>query len=100
MKRDTYKTKVVFRWYRKYDECIALFPQIAACVEGWSCSSYMHVGQHGAADPQTVVEQTRPATAFEKRPLVKELRQRGYRLDIRKRCTRHDLLIRMKDAKI
>lgn len=100
MKQDTHRTKVVFRWFKKYGECIALFPQIAGCNQGWTCSSYMHVGQHGAADPQTVVSQTRLTTPFERRPLIKELRGLGYRLDIRKRCTRHDLLVRIEDAKI
>lgn len=100
MKRDTDRTKVVFRWFRNYGECIALFPQIAGCNQGWTCSSYMHVGQHSAADLQTVVAQTRLATPKEYRPLAKELRNREYRLDIQKRCTRYDLLIRIEDAKI
>lgn len=97
---DKYKTKVVFRQFRQDSECIALFPQTAADNQGWTCSSYMHVGQHGGADTDIVIQQTRPATRKEYTPLAKELRTRGYRLDIRKRCTRYDLQLRMKGAKI
>lgn len=97
--RDKHKTKVVFRWYRKYGECIALFPQNPADLYGFMCNSYMHVGQHGGADPQIVVRQTRPATKKEYTPLAKELRQQGYRLDIRKRCTSTDRRIRMAEAR-
>lgn len=100
MKRDRHTTKVIFRWYQKDGECIALFPQMAMDYQGWLCSSYMHVGQHGSADPQVVVSQTRLATKLEYAALAKELRQRGYRLYIRKRCTKYDLLLRMKGAKI
>lgn len=92
--REAATTKVVFRWYRRYGECVALFPQIAADNQGYSCQSYMHVGQHGAADPDCVVAQTRLATSEEYESLAKELRSRGYHLDIRKRCTRHDQAIR------
>lgn len=94
---DKNMTKVVFRWYRT-DECIALFPQNAADVNGFTCGSYMHVGQHGAANIQLVVSRTRLATWEEYRLLAKELRQRGYRLDIRKRCTVYDRQVRLTEA--
>ena len=100
MNRDPHKTKVVFRYFPAWSDCIALFPQIAGDNQGRTCSSYMHIGQHSGANPDCVVQQTRLATPMEYKLLAKELHQRGYRLDIRKRCTRHDLLVRMKDAKI
>ena len=95
----TDKTKVVFRWYRRYGECIALFPQESADLHGFLCSSYMHVGQHGAADTYTVVAQTRLAKPKEYKELAKELRGRGYKLGIGKKCTRKDRQIRMENAK-
>lgn len=101
IKQDTYKTKVVFRvWNDDVFGVIALFPQMAGDGRGLMCSSYEHAGQHGAADTHIVVRRTRLATPKEYRPLTKELKQLGYRLDIRKRCTQRDLLIRMENAKI
>ena len=87
------KTKVI---YRKFSdgEIIALFPQIAANVTGWFCSSYMHVGQHGAADTNVVVRQTVLAKPKEYAKLHKELKQLGYNLQIAKKCTTKDWNIR------
>ncbi len=99
MKQDKHKTKVVFRCYRDDGDCIALFPQNLADYHGYYCDSYMHVGQHGAADTGIVQNQTRLASPKEYKPLAKELRGLGYRLDIRKRCTRYDFNIRRKEAK-
>lgn len=87
---DKEKTKTVFRFYRDFKEVIALFPQIPADNQGWLCSSYMHLGEHGGADTFCVVRQTRPATLKEYRPLLKELKQLGYKPKIAKRCTLYD----------
>ncbi len=100
MKRDTHKTKVVFRMFRKYGECIALFPQDTGDCHGYFCNSYMHVGQHGQADTEIVCDKTRLATPKEYRSLARELRSLGYRLDIRKRCTQHDFQLRQKEVKL
>lgn len=93
---DKEKTKTVFRFYRDSGEVIALFPQIAADNHGWHCSSYMHVGQHGGADVECVVRQTRLATPKEYRPLLRKLKQCGYSPKIAKRCTQYDRELRRK----
>ncbi len=100
MKRDIHKTKVVFRCFRDNGECIALFPQDTGDYHGYFCNSYMHVGQHGQADTEIVRDKTRLATPKEYAPLAKELRNLGYRLDMRKRCTRYDFNIRQKEVKL
>ena len=97
--KDKHKTKVVFRCFRTNDEVIALFPQNTCDYTGYGCDSYMHIGQHGASDTDIVQGQTRLATPKEYKPLAKELRGLGYRLDIRKRCTQYDFNIRRKEAK-
>lgn len=85
--------KTIFRVYSD-GEVIALFPQIAAQVSGYLCQSYQHVGQHGAANPDIVVRQTKLASRKEYLPLLKELEQIGYNPVIAKRCTYKDLQIR------
>jgi len=85
------KTKVVFRVFKRDTknrkvadgDVIALFPEQR--WEGWCCSSYQHVGQHGGADYSYVVSVTRPATEAEIAPLKKELEGIGYELEVRKR---------------
>ena len=90
----TYRTmtKVIFRKFRN-GEIIAIFPQEPATPDGWECMSYMHVGQHGSADPM-IVQDTKAATPKESAPLVAELLSIGYRLDIRKKFTRNDYKVR------
>jgi hypothetical protein len=87
------REKVVFRVWPDGD-VIALFPRIAANVDGYECQSYEHVGQHGGADPMAIVQATRLAKPAEYRELARELRGLGYKLRIAKRCTYADLLIR------
>lgn len=73
--------------FRKFPDggIIALFPYKAAvCLDAWPCQSYMHVGQHGAADPRIVAD-TQPAQPQEYAALKAELEQIGYRLDVRQR---------------
>ena len=78
--------KVIFRKYPDGD-IIALFPEIAAKNDrGYTCQSYMRVGQHGAADPLTVVPQTKIANQEEYQPLFDELTNMvGYDLKVIKR---------------
>ena len=73
-------TKVVFRKF-KDGQIIALFPELRE--RGGMVESYMHVGQHAAADP-LIVHHTKPATPDEYRALAEELAAIGYRLDIRR----------------
>ena len=75
---------VIFRRFPDGD-IIALFPYLPAeCLDAWPCQSYMHVGQHGAADPRIVYD-TRPARPHEYAALKTELEQIGYRLAVRRR---------------
>lgn len=84
--------------YRKYPngEIIALFPQIAANVYGWLCHSYMHTGQHGAAEINFIIRKTLPATPNEYAELQAELEQIGYNPQPAKKCTHKDYKIRKK----
>lgn len=96
VEQDTEETVVVFRVFKprpafdeKGGDVIALFPYDLGTDSPFTCSSYMHMGQHGSADPLTVVrELTRPAKPEEYADLAKELESRGYRLKIRKRIGR------------
>jgi hypothetical protein len=75
---------VLFRRFPDGD-VIALFPYLPACaLNSWYCMSYMHIGQHGAADPRIVYD-TRPARPREYAALKAELIRIGYRLAIRRR---------------
>lgn len=74
---------VVFRTYHVEGDVIALFPTLDA--GNYSVTCYQHIGQHGAADWQRVISDTRLATADEYASLARELEGIGYRLSIRKR---------------
>jgi len=91
MKTDTQKTKVVFRiWPKsKGGDVIAIFPRDVGTYDPSTCSSYMHVGQHASCRPHSLTS-LRLAKPAEYKELASELRGRGYRLDIRTRCTRSD----------
>jgi len=91
MKQDEEPTIVVFRKWKKSvhaygDGILALFPEDRWSVNmSISCSSYEHVGQHGAANYVGCISRTVPATPGEYKPLKQELEQLGYRLVVRKR---------------
>lgn len=65
---------------RKYPDgqIIALFPDVPWSGRQGEITSYMHLGQHGAADYHHVVATTKPATKKESAGLLNELRQVGY----------------------
>lgn len=80
--------------FRKWDdgEVVALFPTVPFDLDR-SCASYMHVGQHGAANYHFVIGSTRPAKPEEYMPLFQELQVVGYEgLKVYQRATRkmHD----------
>ena len=77
------KTIVVFRKFKEGD-ILALFPAERG-DNNWAVSSYMHVGQHGAADYTGCIRLTKPATPEEYAPLKRELESIGYVLDVKKR---------------
>ena len=79
-------TKVVFRKWKNGD-IIALFPDEPWDQNGYMVTSYMHIGQHGAADYAGVIASTQPAREDEYRDLLAELEQIGYKnLNIVKRA--------------
>ena len=82
MKKDKHVTKVIFRNLK--GQIIALFPEEPGDNSPYTCSSYMHVGQHGAASV-SLSTIARLATPQEYKPLAKELEELGYRLQIIKR---------------
>lgn len=90
-------TKVIFRKF-KNGEVIALFPQEPATSDGWQCMSYMHVGQHGCADPM-IVHVTQPAKWAELVELLRELQSIGYNeLNLCTKFTHNDYKVRKEKA--
>ena len=93
MEKDREITEVVFRvWKPKYNygrkgEVIALFPYID---EGRGrVLSYMHIGQHGAADYYGVIQDSYPAKPSEYADLKRELENVfGYNLKVIKKAMR------------
>ena len=93
------KTKVIFRKFSKRDggAVIALFPGIAATVgKPETCESYMHIGQHSAANLPGLTASLKLAWPSEYADLEEELTRIGYDLDIRTRATRADYAERVK----
>jgi len=94
------RTWVVFRvwmWGCQKGEVIALFPLLFSDGAGRFCESYMHVGQHHGADYDGVIAETRAATYEEYEGLARELEQIGYKLYIRKRAPRYELVAMARD---
>jgi hypothetical protein len=73
-------TLVVFRRWRDNGDIIALFPELPADYQGRYCDAYEHIGQHGGACYQGVVEATRPVALEDAADLIQELERIGYRL--------------------
>lgn len=71
-------TRVVFRKWKNGD-IIALFPDKWWCKYDYTTTSYMHTGQHGAADYTGVIATTQPAREHEYRELLAELEFIGYK---------------------
>lgn len=86
MEKDTQITEVVFRKFRKGGDIIALFPydiEINYC-----CSCYQHIGQHGTAGYQVVINMTVPAKPEEYADLKAELENCfGYNLKVVKKIS-------------
>lgn len=71
-------TAVIYRTYPDGD-VLALFPESPASVTNpHLISCYTHIGQHGGADYNLVVRDTRPATDEEGEQLRRELEGIGY----------------------
>lgn len=80
---ETNKTIVIFRKYPG-NAILALFPYVIEGPNG-ECSSYMRVGQHGLADYDYCIENTKPTNESEYASLKLELKRIGYNLEVRKR---------------
>lgn len=65
-------TPVVFRKFKDNGDIIALFPSLPWGMDCAECASYMHIGQHGAAD-RWLISITKPATPGEYADLLNEL---------------------------
>jgi hypothetical protein len=102
--QDEHETPVVFRKYgpRRGDDVIALFPAEPGTYDPHTCSSYVHIGQHGSADPLLVIKRTRPAKPDEYADLKAELEGApyGYRLKVYARLQRSFLAERKKQTGI
>lgn len=80
-------TLVVFRRWRHTGDLIALFLGLPTDYQGLFVDSYMHIGQHAAADYHGVVLATTPASQEEAADLIRELERIGYRLKPIKRAS-------------
>lgn len=83
MKKDKYKTVVIFRKF-KDGQIIALFPY-EVDIYNHNCSSYMHIGQHSGANYSHCIQITKPANKIEYKALFYELEQIGYNLEIKQK---------------
>ena len=92
------KTTVIFRKFRE-GEVIALFPEEPGNHESWTCSSYVHVGGHGSADPFSVIARTRPASPEESATLLEELKRIGYNVVVRHRMSREMVEKRLREIR-
>jgi hypothetical protein len=91
------KTKVIFRKWKNGD-VIAIFPEIVGTNSAATCMMFEHIGQHGAGDPQNVIDQTFPATPLEFEDVRKELEGAayGYKLEVIKKHRYSHFLTRAK----
>ena len=93
------KDKVIFRTWKDNGEVIALFPEIPSDRNGYYCTSYQHVGQHGGGSVALTMVHTKPSTAEEIAPLAAELTSIGYVLEPRLRETPKTRQTRMDNAR-
>ena len=87
MVMETEMVDVIFRVDRE-GEVFALMPGLAGNLDPRTCSSYQHVGQHASADLAFCLRRSRAATAEEARPLLRELQQIGYVVNVISNATR------------
>lgn len=78
-------TKVIFRQWPNGD-VIALFPEVPATRDGYTCQSYEHVGQHGSANLAAVIKATKPAVDYA--DIAAELVRIGYVTKVVRRANR------------
>lgn len=79
-------TKVVFRYDKKADEVLAVFPELGSRAN-YSVLCYAHIGQHFEASHPQIIATTQPATESQYSELLAELVVVGYDdLRVMKRC--------------
>jgi len=85
MGKDKHKTKVIFRKFKgkDYTSIIAIFPYESYYGNDLKTVwSYLHVGQHGAAEYIWVIKCTKKADYSEYYALMNELESIGYNLEV------------------
>lgn len=92
-------TPVIFRKWKDTGDILALFPYDLGTDDPYTCSSYEHMGQHGAADPQGCIQTTTRCTPEEYAPLKRELESLGYKLKPMSRLQYSALLSRKEQLK-
>jgi hypothetical protein len=91
-------TKVAFRfWYngpgdRKNGEVTAIMPEIPGTADPYTCTCYVHMGQHGVCNVSLANRASRLATEAEYAPLLAELGKIGYRVQVIKRTNQQRYL--------
>jgi hypothetical protein len=81
MKKDTYKTEIVFLKNDKEEDLFGYFPNEFFNRDRVTKVCYAHVGQHGACSP-AYAQACRPATKKEYKDLLQELKSLGYNLNV------------------
>ena len=76
------KTDVIFREFK--GEILALFPYELWNYKG-DVSCYAHIGQHGGADYNYIIQNSKCINEPHKLPLYLELERIGYNLNVIKR---------------
>lgn len=85
MKRDDFKTTVIFRKDKSDGTIFALFPYEVADYN-YNVLSYQHVGQHSAADYGHCISISKLAAPSEYAALKRELEGMGYNLEVKTRA--------------
>lgn len=84
MKKDNYKTDIVFRVDTSKEfkgTVFALFPH-EVCNHRGEVTTYQHVGQHSSADYNHCIKISRLATESEYNDLKKEMESLGYNINV------------------
>jgi hypothetical protein len=80
MEKDTHITDITFRKFSN-GEIIAVMPHEVCDYKG-NVNSYMHIGQHGAADYNHIISTTKLATPRDYATLLNELEGIGYNVRV------------------
>ncbi len=84
MKKDDFKTDVIFRIAKRNKTPFAFFPYVISDYKG-NITAYAHIGQHSGACWEYFPQNTVPAKEIDYMPLKRELESIGYNLNIIKK---------------